>query len=436
MTPKEVLREVNDENQTSPTYQKKEQGRRRLSVTDVDGNGIEDTEDNRGLIGELRIKSLLDFCQPSIPTNRRGNRSGRRFSVGSSTDHDMHRRGSYCEKSQFSQGHPFKSAEHKLGFACKKGLKPVSPNQDSFLVLRIEGHVSIYGVFDGHGRQGHDVSNFVKDFLPKLIVKDPAFLAGDIRTALLNGFRQTQELLELETLNKRLDASASGTTCTVAVHSGLKLWVANVGDSRCVIARNGDAIDACRDHKPDIPEERERICQNGGVVIKPPLDVNHRVYVKGFRFPGLAMSRALGDLIGYHRAGISAIPEIHEIDLDGSESMLMCSDGVWEFLSSQDAVNLISNYLVDLEEEDDEASQHMHAAELLCKVSWDKWMTEENGAVVDDITAIVAYLGSPSVMTVTSPDKTTSSSSGEDQSSRGSTPRSTRSARRTKRGIY
>ena len=387
-TPKPVNTESNNENE-SPNSPKKDGGRRRLSVTDVDGSDIEDLEDSRGLIAKLDIKTLLELY-PQTPGPR--GRQGRRFSVGSRTDHDMHRRASFCDKSIHTQGSPFDSSDHRIGFACKKGLKQVSPNQDSFLVLRIEGHISLYGVFDGHGRQGHDVSNFVKDILPKLIVSDPAFHSGDMQGALLNGFLKTQELIESETCNKRLDASASGTTCTLVIHKEKKLWVANVGDSRCVIAKpNGDSFqvfDACRDHKPDIPEERERILSMGGVVIKPPMDVNHRVYVKGFRFPGLAMSRALGDLIGYHRAGISAVPEIHEFDIDGDESLILCSDGVWEFFSSSDAVSLIDN---ELKAND---SLHMHAAEKLCKVSWDKWMEEEKGAIVDDITAIVAHLGS------------------------------------------
>ena len=358
-----------------------------MSVTDVNGSDVEDKDDSRGLIGQLDLKTLLELC-PHMPGVR--GRHGRRFSVGSHTDHDMHRRGSFCDKSILAHGIPFSSSDHRIGFACKKGLKPVSPNQDSFLVLRIEGHISLYGVFDGHGRQGHDVSNFVKEFLPKLIVSDPAFHSGDMQGALLNGFLRTQEMIESENRSKRLDAAASGTTCTLAINRDKKLWVANVGDSRCVIAKpDGEsfkAIDACRDHKPDIPEERDRITAMGGVVMKPPMDVNHRVYVKGFRFPGLAMSRALGDLIGYHRAGISAVPEINEFDLDGDESLLLCSDGVWEFLSSSDAISLIEDELTADE------SLHMQAAEKLCKVSWDKWMEEEKGAVVDDITAIVAHL--------------------------------------------
>jgi serine/threonine protein phosphatase PrpC len=251
----------------------------------------------------------------------------------------------------------------------------------------------MYGVFDGHGRLGHDVSNFVKDVLPKLIVQQEAFEKEDMETALLNGFKKTQELLETETCEKRLDASASGTTCTLVIHKGDQLWVASVGDSRCVLASRCPvtgaltAKEASRDHKPELPDEMERIVSEGGVVIKPVMDVNHRVYVKGFRFPGLAMSRALGDLIGYHRAGISATPEVKRYSLNGDEHMLLCSDGVWEFLSSQEAVDLVAEEISD-----SSTHRQMDAAEKLCKVSWDKWIAEENGAVVDDITAIVAKL--------------------------------------------
>ncbi len=410
-TPKYPVGVSNDENE-SPNSPKKDGGRRRLSVTDVAGSDVEDTDDSRGLIGQLNIKTLLELC-PHMPGAR--GRQGRRFSVGSHTDHDMHRRGSFCDKSILAHGVPFNSSDHRIGFACKKGLKPVSPNQDSFLVLRIEGHISLYGVFDGHGRQGHDVSNFVKEFLPKLIISDPAFHAGDMQAALMNGFLRTQDMIESETHSKRLDAAASGTTCTLVIHRDKKLWVANVGDSRCVIAKpDGDsfkAIDACRDHKPDIPEERERIISMGGVVMKPPMDVNHRVYVKGFRFPGLAMSRALGDLIGYHRAGISAVPEINEFDLDGDESLILCSDGVWEFLSSSDAIALIQDELTACPD-----SLHMEAAEKLCKVSWDKWMEEEKGAVVDDITAIVAHLSCDEFES-TAPDRPSSRFSNRSTSS-------------------
>ena len=53
----------------------------------------------------------------------------------------------------------------------------------------------------------------------------------------------------------------------------MKLYVAWVGDSRCVIGIKGQndrliAKDVTRDHKPDIAEERRRIVANGGRVAR------------------------------------------------------------------------------------------------------------------------------------------------------------------------
>merc|ERR1711976_590091 len=67
-----------------------------------------------------------------------------------------------------------------VGYTCRKGLKPESPNQDSWMVMKVDGKFAMYGVFDGHGQKGHDVSNFVKDNLPKLIIRDQRFKTDDM----------------------------------------------------------------------------------------------------------------------------------------------------------------------------------------------------------------------------------------------------------------
>ncbi len=68
----------------------------------------------------------------------------------------------------------------KLGFgvSCRKGLKPESPNQDSFSMLYIEGELLLCGVYDGHGQSGHHVSQFTKEMLPKLFLSDPNRVKG------------------------------------------------------------------------------------------------------------------------------------------------------------------------------------------------------------------------------------------------------------------
>jgi serine/threonine protein phosphatase PrpC len=45
-----------------------------------------------------------------------------------------------------------------------------------------------------------------------------------------------------------------------------KLYIANAGDSRCVLARGGKALELSIDHKPDNEEERNRIEKAGSTI--------------------------------------------------------------------------------------------------------------------------------------------------------------------------
>ena len=61
------------------------------------------------------------------------------------------------------------------------------------------------------------------------------------------------------------------------------MYVANAGDSRCVLCRAGKAIDLSLDHKPEDEPERQRIEKAGGFVT-----------VDGRVNGNLNLSRALG----------------------------------------------------------------------------------------------------------------------------------------------
>ena len=70
----------------------------------------------------------------------------------------------------------------------------------------------------------------------------------------------------------------------MALVDGKNLYVANAGDSRCVLCHGSETKAMTEDHKPENPLEKERICRAGG-------------YVEDNRVNGnLAMSRAIGDL--------------------------------------------------------------------------------------------------------------------------------------------
>lgn len=52
---------------------------------------------------------------------------------------------------------------------------------------------------------------------------------------------------------------SAGCTAVCAVVRNNELWVANAGDSRCVLSRNGTAVAMTTDHKPNDADEYNRI---------------------------------------------------------------------------------------------------------------------------------------------------------------------------------
>merc|ERR1711997_240798 len=97
---------------------------------------------------------------------------------------------------------------------------------------------------------------------------------------------------------------------------------------------------------------------------------------KGRQVPGLNSSRSLGDLLGNSSAGISSEPALREIQLDKDDEVLvLCSDGIWEFISEQEVCEIVCN-----------SKNNGEAVQKLTEDAWNRW--KDDGSVVDDITAI------------------------------------------------
>ncbi|OII75505.1 PP2C like protein phosphatase [Cryptosporidium ubiquitum] len=279
-----------------------------------------------------------------------------------------------------------------IGYVCRKGLKPESPNQDDFFILKTENW-GLYGVFDGHGPFGHDVSNFIQKDMPALILKDKQWKTHPQDVLHYAFIKANQRLQEHVLETNQFDCSLSGTTATVILHLPLenRIVTAHVGDSRSVLARwsrSGrvlEAVDLTNDHKPNSESEKRRIIAAGGQVKRIEGDIPYRVFIKGKMYPGLAMSRAIGDTLGY-QAGIIPEPDINTFQIQPEKDafILICSDGVWEFISSQEAVDIIA---------EGGSSDAQLSAEKLAREAWRRWIQEE-GNVVDDITVQVIYLHS------------------------------------------
>jgi serine/threonine protein phosphatase PrpC len=137
------------------------------------------------------------------------------------------------------------------------------------------------------------------------------------------------------------------------------------------------------DHKPDDPPEHSRIIAAGGEITASKLTHSDspRVYVKGESFPGLAMSRSMGDSVA-STVGIISDPDIVTAPLNSTDKfLLLASDGLWSVISSVEAVHKVGA-LIDAGKEDSACCMLIHEAKA-------RWLKQ--GVRVDDITVVIAF---------------------------------------------
>ncbi|CAM8958524.1 unnamed protein product [Rhodiola kirilowii] len=197
-----------------------------------------------------------------------------------------------------------------------------------------------FGVFDGHGCS--HVAMRCRDRMHAVLKEELANQEDttspiDWKSVMQRSFsRMDQEVIELNKNVERNDCrcelqapdrDAVGSTAVVAVVTRDEIIVANCGDSRAVLCRGGKATALSSDHKPDRPDELERIESAGGRVI----------YWNGPRVLGvLAMSRAIGD--NYLKPYVTSEPEITITTRTAEdECLILASDGLWDVVSNQAA---------------------------------------------------------------------------------------------------
>ena len=278
-------------------------------------------------------------------------------------------------------------------------------NQDSFTFFSNINSIknfNIFGVLDGHGAEGHFVSRFASKFIPYQIMNNPEIINLRDPEMIYNKLKNNnyqiivKAYLECDIALQKVnfDAKESGSTCNLIINIGNKIICANTGDSRAIVVfddyiqnnPNYKCIPLSVDFKPEMPEEMSRILLNGGEVRQIKNEIGegvgpYRVWKRGEGYPGLAMSRSIGDLNG-KKIGVIPNPGIVEFQLsENSKYIVVCSDGVWEFLNNENVKNIGNKYY-----RENNPSGFCHE---LINTSLCLW--EKNDIVIDDITAVVAF---------------------------------------------
>ena len=246
------------------------------------------------------------------------------------------------------------------------GLYPDSPgreSQDAHLVAtRFAGDpdLHLFAVFDGHGAAGAACAGFAREALPRLLAA--AAGAGSLAEDPAAAFREAMLGANAEMhAAAGVDDFMSGTTAVAALVAGGALHVANVGDSRAVagVWRAGRVVaeDLSWDQTPFRADERARVKACGARVMSveqvegmrdpesegwvPDEGDPPRVWARDGLYPGTAFTRSLGDLAA-EAVGVIAEPEVKSVEITQAHLFfVVASDGVFEFLSSQEVVDMV-----------------------------------------------------------------------------------------------
>ncbi|XP_076915256.1 putative protein phosphatase 2C 25 [Bidens hawaiensis] len=207
---------------------------------------------------------------------------------------------------------------------CKRGKRDHMEDRFKAKVdFNGDNKQAFFGVFDGHG--GSKAAEFASENLEKNI-KNEVEKMGEVEIveAVKQGYLTTDsEFLKQE--------QRGGACCVTAVITSGNLVVSNAGDCRAVVSRGGAAEALTSDHRPSRPDEKQRIESLGGYVDS----------IRGVsRVLGtLAVSRGIGDRS--LKQWITAEPETKIFKIVPEfEFLIMASDGLWEKVSNQEAVDL------------------------------------------------------------------------------------------------
>jgi len=217
--------------------------------------------------------------------------------------------------------------------------------------------IYLFSVFDGHG--GKEVSQYLRDNFWNTLKSNENFKNKEYELALIQTFKEIDESLTNKDVNDELKdisnapenswdnpkikgvAYSVGSTACLALITPESIFVANLGDSRCIIYKNKKPYEMSVDHKPNLKSEKKRIKAAGG-------------FIKDNRVNGmLNLSRSFGDMnyksnedLSPKKQLVISLPEICEQERNKDiDFIFIACDGIWDTISSIDAAKFINQRL-------------------------------------------------------------------------------------------
>lgn len=208
-------------------------------------------------------------------------------------------------------------------------------------------NIDFYGIYDGHG--GKHISEYLSKKFYKFFINKKLQIPLNLEQA-NKLYIKFNNNMKKKLLKKAHD---SGSTALIITNYKNKngedyLQILNTGDSRAVISKKNMALPLTKDHKPDNVNEVKRIeklykkyKQKDKNEINPlRFDDEGKIW----RMGSLAVSRAFGDFD--EEKYVTCKPDIYNYKISKDDQfIIMATDGLWDVLSPQDAVEFVLHHL-------------------------------------------------------------------------------------------
>jgi serine/threonine protein phosphatase PrpC/CRP-like cAMP-binding protein len=269
----------------------------------------------------------------------------------------------------------------KYAYLSQRGYYPDDlhkANQDHYAVnenfMGSDSH-HMFCVLDGHGQYGDLAARYGSSEMPRHFKKHLKRSAskGEDAAEYADAYKRAFEVTNAEMHRQSdFDDMMSGTTAICVMVKDGQLHIANVGDSRAITCVKDPATGRLKgehlsmDQTPYRKDERERcklqgarVCtmsqleglepmhENWGINLGEEIDDEGdppRLFRKEERYPGVAFTRSFGDFVA-DQIGVFATPEQSTVDIHRDHQFLViASDGVFEFITTQQCVDMVSQY--------------------------------------------------------------------------------------------
>mmetsp|Transcript_12861 Transcript_12861/g.30859 ORF Transcript_12861/g.30859 Transcript_12861/m.30859 type:complete len:432 (+) Transcript_12861:37-1332(+) len=286
--------------------------------------------------------------------------------------------------------------EEGLGHDClpSKCTKPGAPPSHASFAVRLSRGL-IFGVMEGHGSSGGQIANFAAnnvarqllmhfDVLSELMANETASSVEQVKQMVVKIFESAHAAVvasddaQVNLTTKKwfvptpddkaafIDATSSGCCAIVGIVVNDQMVLANCGDAaaKLLIPSSSDPLRVRYNDAAPLPkplrtrcsiatintqhiasnrEESDRISNLGGVCFQLSGDPCLRVFVAGRVFPGLTVSRSLGDIVA-KEIGVIPTPDVYWVKLSNLEAgatLVIATDAVWKYLSDGQGCDVV-----------------------------------------------------------------------------------------------